>query len=270
MKKKTPKKKTTKSKSSKKSTAKRKTTKKSSGDCFVMMPFREPFEMYYSAIFKPAIISANLSPIRADDLFRPSPIVADLWSMIQKSKVLLAELTDKNANVFYELGLAHAIGKPVVLVSETLGDIPFDLQQLRVLLYDKDEPDWGKKLEQAIETALKETLGTPVDSVPSIFRKKVESQAPKESSTLSRIDQLEKQVGMMGDLSRRSASLRDGQLSIRNKLRQALEKVKSDDEFEVWVDRAKRYMPKSIIIRWIRNAEEISEAKKDELIEEHF
>jgi len=42
--------------------------------------------------------------------------VADLWQMIQNATVLLAELTTKNANVFYELGLAHAIGKPVILV----------------------------------------------------------------------------------------------------------------------------------------------------------
>ncbi|MFX0194575.1 MAG: hypothetical protein ACFFCW_00510 [Candidatus Hodarchaeota archaeon] len=120
----------TKKKVHRKKVRKKKTIKKPEGTCFVMMPFREPFNLYYETIFKPAITAANLNPTRADDLFRPSAIVSDLWQMIQKAKALLAELTLKNANVFYELGLAHAIGKPVVLIAETEDDIPFDLQQL--------------------------------------------------------------------------------------------------------------------------------------------
>ena len=117
----------TKAKKTKKKTSKKPAKArqpKSKGDCFVMMPFKEPFSTYYEAIFKPAIVKARLKPIRADDLFRPSVIVADLWQMIQGAKLLLAELTTKNANVFYELGLAHAIGKPVILVSETMEDVP--------------------------------------------------------------------------------------------------------------------------------------------------
>jgi len=51
---------------------------------------------------------------------------------IEKSKVLLAEVTDKNPNVFYELGLAHAARKPVIFTSGKLDDVPFDLRHLRV------------------------------------------------------------------------------------------------------------------------------------------
>ncbi len=69
----------------------------------------------------------NTIGIRGDSLFLPTPIMGDIWKMIQDAKVVLAELTSKNANVFYELGLAHAIGKPVVLISETMQD--FSLTQ---------------------------------------------------------------------------------------------------------------------------------------------
>ena len=117
--------------------------------------------------------------------------------MIQDATVFLAELTTKNANVFYELGLAHAIGKPVVLVSETMGDVPFDLQALRVLGYDKDEPDWGLKLTRRITRSLKETLASPVEAVPGIFRKKVESKAPKQHATVARIEALEQQMKLI-------------------------------------------------------------------------
>ena len=137
----------------KKKASKKKAAKKPDGTCFVMMPFREPFDLCYRTIFIPAIRGANLEPKLASDLFRPSPIVADIWQMVQDARVLLAELTTKNANVFYELGLAHAIGKPVVLVSETMADVPFDLQPLRVLTYDKNDPTWGPKLSEKIQRA---------------------------------------------------------------------------------------------------------------------
>lgn len=168
------------------------------GTCFVMMPFREPFETYYKLIFEPAIIKANLEPIRVVDLFRPSAIVGDLWQMIQDAKVLLAELTTKNANVFYELGLAHAIGKPVILVCESMEDVPFDLQQLRVLLYNKSNPAWGRKLIVEITNAITETLDSPIEAVPSVFRKTVPSQAPEQGATAARLDALESQVRILG------------------------------------------------------------------------
>ena len=140
------------------------------GSCFVMMPFRAPFDRYYESVFRPAIVAARLEPVKANDLFRPSPIVHDLWKMIQDAKVLLAELTTKNANVFYELGLGHAIGKPIVMISETMDDVPFDLQQLRVLKYDKNDPAWGEKLASSITKALTETLESPVEAVPHLSR----------------------------------------------------------------------------------------------------
>ena len=112
--------------------ANKKKRKKSKGTCFVLMPFKEPYDAYFATIIRPAVTAAGLEVVRGDSLFRPSPIMADVWRMIQDAKVLVAELTEKNANVFYELGLAHAVGKPVVLIAETLADVPFDLQSLRV------------------------------------------------------------------------------------------------------------------------------------------
>jgi hypothetical protein len=64
---------------------------------------------YNEELYKPAIESLDFRPKRADDLFRPSPIIKDIWEYINKSKILLADITGLNANVIYELGLAHAI-----------------------------------------------------------------------------------------------------------------------------------------------------------------
>lgn len=167
------------------------TPEKPRDTCFVMMPFEEPYETYFQKIYRPAILKAGLNPMRASDLFRPSVIVSDIWDMIQQAKICLADLTTRNANVFYELGLAHSIGKPVVLVSETMDDVPFDLRSLRVKNYNKDNPIWGDALESDLVSALIEVLGDPGESVPLVFKTIVPNQGPIESVTMAKIDNIE-------------------------------------------------------------------------------
>jgi len=111
--------------------------------CFTIMPFGGWFDTYYDGIYKPAIVAAGLEPRRADDLFRPSKVVDDIWDLTKRADVILADLTGKKPNVFYELGLAHAIGKPAILVVDDLNDVPFDLRALRVIDYDKNQQNWG-------------------------------------------------------------------------------------------------------------------------------
>lgn len=116
--------------------------------CFTIMPFGGWFDEYYESIYCPAIEAAGLKPCRADDLYRPSTIVTDIWSYTQSSKLVLADLSGKNPNVFYELGLAHALAKPAILVTEAIDDVPFDLRALRVLEYNKNQPRWGGILQE--------------------------------------------------------------------------------------------------------------------------
>lgn len=137
--------------------------------CFVIMPFGGWLDGYYGTIYSPAVDAVGLEPHRADDLFRPSTIVNDIWSYTKRAKLLLADLTGKNPNVFYELGLAHALGKPVILVAESMDDIPFDLRALRIILYDKNAPDWGRLLRDKVEASIKEVLASPVDAVLPAF-----------------------------------------------------------------------------------------------------
>lgn len=79
-------------KKSKKKAAKRSRSKKSQGTCFTIMPFGGWFDDYYETIFCPAIESTGLTPKRADDLYRPSTIVHDIWSYTKESKLILADL----------------------------------------------------------------------------------------------------------------------------------------------------------------------------------
>jgi DNA-binding CsgD family transcriptional regulator len=159
--------------------------------CMVLMPFKEPFDTYYHEIIEQTIIDLGLLPYRGDSLFRPSPIMNDIWDLIKASKIIIADLTEKNPNVFYELGLSHSIGKPVILITASIGDVPFDLQSLRVIIYNKENPYWGLDLKNKIKSSIQEIMISPTEAVPLMFRKISKSQAPIESEISNRISRLE-------------------------------------------------------------------------------
>jgi len=134
--------------------------------CFVMQPFAAPLGDYYEKIYKPAIEKAGLRPVRADaEIFATGKIMDQVWSGINTAKVLVAELTSRNPNVFYELGLAHAMKKPVVLVSAKEEDVPFDLQHIRVIYYDMSDPFWGNKLIEKVAENILSAIQNPEEAV---------------------------------------------------------------------------------------------------------
>src|ERR1039458_615971 len=176
------------------------------GTCFVISPFGGYFDSYHTAIFEPAIKAAKLKPCRADDLYRPSSIIHDIWKYVSGAAVLLADLTGKNPNVLYELGLAHAIGKPVVMVTQVLDDVPFDLRNLRVITYDLRDPAWAELLGDSITHSLEEVLGSPESAVPPVFlRERKESKSPQVSPTEKKLLELTQQVESLRRSQRRLA-----------------------------------------------------------------
>lgn len=134
--------------------------------CFVMQPFAAPLGDYYEKIYRPAIEKAGLRPVRADaEIFGTGKIIDQVWHGINAAKVLVAELTTRNPNVFYELGLAHAMNKPVVLVSAKEEDVPFDLQHIRVIYYDTTDPFWGSKLIEKVAENILSAIQNPEEAV---------------------------------------------------------------------------------------------------------
>ncbi|ELS8947889.1 hypothetical protein K6U18_03580 [Vibrio fluvialis] len=162
--------------------------------CFVIMPFAEPFETYYKRIIKPAIDENDLYTARGDSLFRSTHIMDDIWNSIKDATLVVAELTGKNPNVYYELGLAHALKKPAILIASNIDDVPFDLRPLRVLVYDKNDPDWGTLLKENISNAIKETLASPTEAIPHTFREYEVPKTPEEVTLSDRLSILENHV----------------------------------------------------------------------------
>ena len=134
--------------------------------CFVMMPFADPIGGYYELIYEPAIKKTGLTPIRADtDIFGTGKIIEQIWAGLKRAKVLVAELTGRNPNVLYELGLAHALQKPVVLISSNEEDVPFDVRHVRVIYYDMNDPFWGEKLIAKVAENVASALANPSDAI---------------------------------------------------------------------------------------------------------
>ena len=141
-------------------------TVSSEDTCFVMMPFSNPYGGYYDKIYKSAIEKAGLRPVRADaEIFSTGMIMDQVWRGIKLAKILVAELTTRNPNVFYELGLAHALRKPVVLVSSNENDVPFDLHHIRVIYYDVNDPFWGTKLIEKIAENILSAIKNPEEAI---------------------------------------------------------------------------------------------------------
>jgi hypothetical protein len=127
--------------------------------CFVLTPFHEPFTTYYERIIVPAARDAGLRALWGREIFGVNPVMNDIWQSIWRARVAVAELTGRNPNVNYELGLCHALGVPVVLITQSMADVPFDYRQLRVIPYNTADVDWAEQLRRKIAGTL-ETIST--------------------------------------------------------------------------------------------------------------
>ena len=99
------------------------------------MPFEEDLRPIYDDHIRIALESENISCIRADDIDSINQITFDIWEKINRARFLIADLTNRNPNVFYELGLAHALGKDVILITQSMDFVPFDLKTQRCIIY---------------------------------------------------------------------------------------------------------------------------------------
>ncbi|MFC2146297.1 hypothetical protein ACFLRT_02945 [Acidobacteriota bacterium] len=126
------------------------------GLVFVLMPFKTPWSQRIWRMIQDVCKDVGAHSQRADDLFG-SDIMEDIWKGILSAEVVIADLTDRNANVFYELGITHTIGKKFVLLTQDIHDIPFDLNRFRIVEYS-DNADGYEQLKSFLAGMLRERL----------------------------------------------------------------------------------------------------------------
>lgn len=105
---------------------------------FVAIPSGEPFDSIYSKLIAQPLVEDGIRVSRAQDLSSARNILADVVQGIEGATIVVADLTELNPNVFYEVGLAHALRKPVILLTQDIDALPFDLQQYRTISYSID------------------------------------------------------------------------------------------------------------------------------------
>lgn len=120
---------------------------------FVLMPFRKEFEGVYGVI-KRVGTKLGIRVFRADEMVSPGQITDQILEAINKSGIILADLTHKNPNVLYEIGIAHTLGKKTILITQDSGDIPFDLGYLRFIVYENTVTG-AEQLEESLLSYLK-------------------------------------------------------------------------------------------------------------------
>ena len=125
-------------------------------DIFMLMPFHDSFRPVYDEHVKPIVQNLNLTLNRGDDFFSKHSILTDIWSAIYHSRLVIADCTGKNANVFYELGIAHTVGKPVIMITQNSADIPFDVQDKRYIEYKF--PEGMERFEIRLKDAILKIL----------------------------------------------------------------------------------------------------------------
>lgn len=126
--------------------------------CFVLMPLREPFLGYYEHIIKPAAADVSLDALRSDEIYGTRPIIHDIWDAIWRARVIVADVTSRNPNVNYELGLCHSLGVPTILLTQSMGDVPFDYRHRRCIEYHTDRAGWESQLRDKLKKTVQAVL----------------------------------------------------------------------------------------------------------------
>ena len=142
---------------------------------FVAMPFKGDHltEVYEDGIRK-AVESCGFGCKRADEIFDTDVIIESIENDLSDCLLVVADLTGRNPNVFYEVGYARALGKEVILLTSASEDVPFDLQHRRYIKYGTS----GRELEQ-----MRDTLKKTIEVVARKARKGEVDRRARENST---------------------------------------------------------------------------------------
>jgi nucleoside 2-deoxyribosyltransferase len=118
---------------------------------FVLMPLSRDLEPIYEVI-REAGDAAGLRTFRADAISGAGPIIVQIYESIARSGLIVADLTGRNQNVMYELGVANAMDKDTLLLAQDIQDVPFNVRHLRVLTYEASLASVNELRERLIQT----------------------------------------------------------------------------------------------------------------------
>lgn len=200
--------------------------------CFVMMPISdvEPyqtghFRRVYEYIVQPACERAGFTALRADEVNQTNHIVIDVIRNIVSAEMSICDLSARNPNVFYELGVRQAFNKPVTLMKDSRTPRVFDIQGLRDVEYDEslrvDSVETSiRTLAESIENTYRSHQNEPGSHVNSIVQL-LGVQAASVPTTQSVPPEIGLVLAGIGDLSSRLGAVEEQQMRLWNASRSA-------------------------------------------------
>lgn len=194
--------------------------------CFVISPIgtegsseRLRSDQVLKHIISPAAIECGYRPVRADQISEPGLITSQVIQHIADDPLVIADLTGRNPNVFYELALRHALKKPCVQIIHATESIPFDVASSRTIHVDHHDLDSAARAKSEIINQIKAVEKNPSD-VDTPISVAVELQSLRRSD-----NPLEKSnaeiITMLNDIRNDLTDLRDIQRKDRQAIRPA-------------------------------------------------
>lgn len=105
-------------------------------EAFIIMPYTQPYEEVYRKSIQNVLRDCGFNPVRADEIKKSSPFSHDIEVSLRSADLVIAEVSSNNMNVYYELGLANALKKEMILISHDTETFPSDTKHIRHLVYD--------------------------------------------------------------------------------------------------------------------------------------
>ena len=184
--------------------------------CFVIAPIDDPdtptrkwSDQVLRHIIRPAVEPLGYKAIRADEIDKPGIITTQVLNQVVESELVIADLTERNPNVFYELAIRHAISKPFVQIIKKSEQLPFDVAQNRTVFVDLQDPDNVADSVKQITSQIESLESDPEDvdnpiSVSINLQRLLQSPDPEQRSladVLSALSEIQGRISNYGDVS---------------------------------------------------------------------
>jgi len=140
----------------------RQRAREESTEVFVLMPLKREYENIYEKVLKPVIESLGYQVSKADKNLKSGVIIEQIYESIRNASLIVADVSGRNPNVFYELGYANALGKRYIIITRSKKDVPFDIEHLR---YFKYRPDSN---EERLKERFRKIFEANLESDPNI------------------------------------------------------------------------------------------------------
>ncbi|MFZ3169874.1 MAG: hypothetical protein WA130_19855 [Candidatus Methanoperedens sp.] len=233
-------------------------------NCFVIAPIgdegsevRRRSDQVLKHIIAPAAKECDYETIRADKISEPGLITSQVIQHLIDDSLVIADLTGRNPNVFYELAIRHAIKKPIVQIIQSGESIPFDVAATRTIQFDHKDLDSVAKCKEELMKQIRSVednpslVDTPISTAIELKSLR-QSENPLEKSNAEIISMLQDLKNMIGDLTTKK------------------ERDASGNEIKIeylWPLLAEAYSKKDKITAWKCMKEEFDDKKRKSLFD---